>query len=180
MLHPGIVVKRSNLGGKGMFSERKLPMGTIIWTSKENPDRIYTKDQVQGFSARYRQTIWKFGNEYDGGRISYCPDKSKYWNHSCDPNTAPTTILSVNMDIAIRDIYPDEDITFDYCLVISSTWPRSFDCKCGTAKCRGVIPGVFSKVDILANLRTAAEAAEKCIHNVDQPLLEKIQRLASM
>jgi hypothetical protein len=77
------------------------------------------------------------------------------------------------MDIAIRDIYPGEEITFDYSLVWSSKWPKSFKCNCGTNKCRGIIPGFYSKLKIAANLQLGAKTAEKNMLNVKQPLLEK-------
>ena len=77
------------------------------------------------------------------------------------------------MDIVIRNIYPGEEITFDYCLVLSPKWPQSFECKCGSNKCRGIIPGLYPKSKIIANLKLVAKVAEKNISKVKQPLLEK-------
>lgn len=173
MLHPDVVVDKSPFGGKGLFAQKKIPLGTIVWKWDENNERIYSNSQIQEFSKKYRHMILKYGNEYPGGKINYSTDKSKYWNHSCDPNTAPLTSVLFYMDIAIRDIYPGEEITFDYSLVWSSKWPKSFKCNCGTNKCRGIIPGFYSKLKIAANLQLRAKTAEKNMLNVKQPLLEK-------
>ena len=68
-----------------------------------------------------------------------------YINHSCDPNagvriegdaTRPETI---RVDFyAVRDIAADEEIVFDYSTIMAED-DFEFDCRCGSATCRGRI-----------------------------------------
>lgn len=55
----------------------------------------------------------------------------RYVNHSCDPNTKAIN----NSDVAVRDIKIDEEITSDYTGSVS----KSFQCRCGSKNCRGII-----------------------------------------
>jgi hypothetical protein len=60
----------------------------------------------------------------------------RFMNHSCDPNT----VISNREVIALREIAPWTDITFNY----NSTeydMAEPFDCHCGAARCFGVIRG---------------------------------------
>ena len=59
-------------------------------------------------------------------------------NHSCDPNCG---LLGSQVLVAMRDIAPGEEITFDY-----NTFEYEIDqgggqCTCGAATCRGRVPG---------------------------------------
>lgn len=65
---------------------------------------------------------------------------SRFINHSCEPN-AETQKWTVNGVIrigffAIRDIEPEEEITFDYQFI---HFGLGQTCLCGTASCSGVI-----------------------------------------
>ena len=64
MLHPDVVVDKSPFGGKGLFAQKKIPLGTIVWKWDENNERIYSNSQIQEFSKKYRHMILKYGNEY--------------------------------------------------------------------------------------------------------------------
>ncbi len=169
MLHPDIVVKSSSLGSKGLFTKKKIPMGTIIWRWEKEKERIYTTDQFSKFSKRYRNMILKFGHEFDGKSINYSIDNSKYWNHSCEPNTASLKSFFY-MDIAIRDIDYAEELTFDYCTIMSPKWPTVFKCCCGSVKCRGIIPTIY-KPEMINKLFLLAKNAKKHSKEVNQPLL---------
>jgi hypothetical protein len=57
-------------------------------------------------------------------------------NHSCDPNAG--FLDGEPVLYALRDIEAGEEITWDYSTSISETgW--SLDCRCQSARCRGVI-----------------------------------------
>lgn len=63
-------------------------------------------------------------------------------NHSCDPNTKVVIQEYDAHLVAIRDIPPGEEITFDYSTTSTdppSIWKMS--CQCGTPRCRKVISG---------------------------------------
>lgn len=62
-------------------------------------------------------------------------------NHSCDPTCGISGQISM---VALRDIEPDEEITFDYAMSDVGSeelgW-EDMDCLCGSANCRSKITG---------------------------------------
>lgn len=68
-------------------------------------------------------------------------DQTRWFNHSCDPNTEVKSKWDHDANIArawwiaLRDISPGEEITYDYAFVGEAAEP----CACGAANCRGVI-----------------------------------------
>ena len=57
-------------------------------------------------------------------------------NHSCDPNCGIHDLVHL---MAMRDIHPGEEITWDYAMSEDSDW--SMECRCGSPICRGWIRG---------------------------------------
>ncbi|EQC39346.1 hypothetical protein SDRG_03550 [Saprolegnia diclina VS20] len=63
-------------------------------------------------------------------------ETSDYINHSCDPTCGMQDSVTV---IAIRDVYPGDEITIDYCMVndgCNDEPSDNFMCNCGSANCR--------------------------------------------
>ena len=54
-----------------------------------------------------------------------------YLNHSCDPNAGIQNSIKI---VAMRDIQPGEEITFDYAM--SESRELSLECACGKENCR--------------------------------------------
>lgn len=65
----------------------------------------------------------------------------RLFNHSCEPNAGIRTKDSL---VALRDISPGEEITYDYSTVVCthSTW--NMRCKCGSPVCRKKIGNILS------------------------------------
>ncbi|MGK0190225.1 MAG: SET domain-containing protein [Verrucomicrobiales bacterium] len=61
---------------------------------------------------------------------------ARYANHSCEPNCGIRNLFQI---VAMRDIPPGEEITWDYAMTENDDW--QFVCLCGAPKCRGVIKG---------------------------------------
>ena len=59
------------------------------------------------------------------------------FNHSCDPNLGFFGQVGL---VAMRDIEPGEELTFDYAMSDGGPYDE-FDCCCGSPKCRGRITG---------------------------------------
>jgi hypothetical protein len=55
-------------------------------------------------------------------------------NHSCDPNGS---FNEAGMLVALRDIAPGEEITFDYLKHPIPASPWNFQCQCRSANCAG-------------------------------------------
>ncbi len=67
---------------------------------------------------------------------SYEIDPVFFINHSCEPNTGIKGDITL---IALKDIYPNEEITIDYATIHFEGEP--FLCNCGSRFCRGEING---------------------------------------
>ncbi|HYE21970.1 MAG TPA: SET domain-containing protein-lysine N-methyltransferase, partial [Verrucomicrobiae bacterium] len=63
-------------------------------------------------------------------------ESADYVNHSCDPTCGVKDKLKL---VAMRDIHPGEEITFDYAMTESSDY--SFECNCGRTNCRKKVTG---------------------------------------
>jgi hypothetical protein len=68
-------------------------------------------------------------------------DQTRWFNHSCEPNTEVCSRWVADEGrvlawwVAIRDIAPGDEITYDYSFVADVAEP----CACGAASCRGLI-----------------------------------------
>jgi len=58
-------------------------------------------------------------------------------NHSCEPNAGLQGPVCL---VARRRIRPGEQVTYDYCMSDGSDYDE-FPCRCGSARCRGVVSG---------------------------------------
>ncbi len=166
VLHPDIIKKKSKLSGSGLFAKKDIPKGTIIW--KFGNVRIYTKEQYDQFSDRYKAILRKYCYEGDNKTLVYCIDDSKYFNHSCNPNTMS---INTEMDIAIKDIISGEEMTYDYgCWFLK--WNEPFICHCQNPNCRHIIKREPPDSEIIKRLTHLAKEAERNLPNVAQPLLK--------
>lgn len=69
---------------------------------------------------------------------------ARYVRHCCDPNSG---IREEKRLLAIRDIRPHEEISYDYSTALDEN-DRSWMCSCGSPHCRKVI-GSFRNLSIL-------------------------------
>lgn len=65
------------------------------------------------------------------------PDSGDMLNHSCEPNCGLSGQLLL---IAMRDIAPGEELSFDYAMCDASDYDE-FRCLCGAPTCREVVTG---------------------------------------
>ena len=166
VLHPDIIKKKSSIGGYGLFALKDIPIGTVIWNYGNV--RVYTKDQYDSFSGRYKAILRHFCYEGIDDTLVYCIDDSKYFNHSCDPNSMS---IDSEKDITIKDVMKGEEITYDYGYWYLK-WNEPFLCKCGSKNCRHIIKREFSDSPTVTNLEQLAKEAWKNLLNVKQPLLK--------
>jgi SET domain-containing protein len=130
MLHPAIEKRPSPIQGFGLFAKEFIPAGTVIWTQSES-DRRFTEEE---FSQQPPEVQRMCHREHDHFVLS--TDDEEFMNHCCDPNTV---CLGDNALVAIRNIQPDEEVTYDY--ITSEIDPRGpldwGECLCGSPNCRG-------------------------------------------
>jgi len=65
------------------------------------------------------------------------PEPGDMLNHSCEPNCGLSGSILL---IAMRDIEPGEEITFDYAMCDASDYDE-FACMCGQPACRQLVTG---------------------------------------
>ena len=96
--------------GYGVVATRLIPKGSITWVQDEL-DQVYTPHQISQMQEISRQMIDKYSFRNNKGNFVLCWDKSKYVNHSFRSNCLST---AYDFEVAIRDIYPGEELTDDY------------------------------------------------------------------
>ena len=132
MIHPNTELRFVNNDiGSGVFATRLIPRGTIVWILCDF-DRIYSPWEVEAMAPPYRDLVHKFSYVNSAGDLVLAWDLARYVNHSCEP-----AMLSVSsdIDIAVRDIQPGEELTCEYGFWVTN----DFHCACGAPTCRGAV-----------------------------------------
>jgi len=111
MMHPFTEIQFiSDEIGYGVVATQFIPKGTITWVQDEL-DQIYTPQQVAKMNELSQQMIDKYCFRNNKGNFVLCWDISKYVNHSFRSNCFST---AYDFEVAVRDIYPGEELTDDY------------------------------------------------------------------
>jgi predicted O-methyltransferase YrrM len=98
---------------------------------------------VDYYEARRRDAaLGGFSMQVEPG-LFLCPDShdevsdiAVYMNHSCEPNVGIKNQISF---VALRDIEPGEELTFDYAMNVAFAF--RFNCSCSAPTCRGIVSG---------------------------------------
>ena len=101
--------------GLGLFSERPIMKGEIIWKFDERTDRLLTVATVEGMPLPAREFIYRYGCQCREDLWLLCGDNARFVNHAVPGVMACD--LGDHMDsedIALRDIAEGEEITEDY------------------------------------------------------------------
>lgn len=96
--------------GYGVVATEFIPKGTITWVL-DRLDREFTPRQIQQLPPTYQGIIDTYSYRNNRGNYVLCWDFGRYVNHSFKSNCLST---AYNFEIAIRDIYPGEQLTDDY------------------------------------------------------------------
>jgi uncharacterized protein len=125
---------RTNLekGGNGVYALESLKKGEVVAMFG---GVVLTGAQLETVPPLLRSLSIQVEDDlYLVSRIAGAGD---HFNHSCEPNTGLQGQIAV---VAMREILPGEEVTFDYAMSDSSDYDE-FDCACGMASCRGQITG---------------------------------------
>jgi len=122
-----ICAKETPLKGRGIFAVCDIRKGEIISSFTGPRVKIEHLDE-------YPQEV--VDHLFNVGTDEYILAKEPEvrTNHSCDPNAGIVNDVCL---IAMRDIRKDEEITFDYSIIINDDWV--LNCLCGSPICRGII-----------------------------------------
>jgi hypothetical protein len=119
-----IEVKPSGISGRGVFACRHFRAGETVF--RWDLSRRIRREDVGSLAPEERH----FLNPFDEQFLLLVGEPERYVNHSCANNTRVEHFT----DIAIRDIFPGEEITSDY---RSGGAAVDFACRCGAPGCRG-------------------------------------------
>jgi SET domain-containing protein len=131
-LSPKAIANNSPIQGIGIFAIEKISKGEQI--SVLGGVIVHIND-----IDAYRQIMGHIGLQIDDQFFMVPTTRDELpikgtVNHSCSPNAG---LSSSVVFIAIRDIEPGEECTFDY--ATSETYFPSFGCHCVSANCRKTI-----------------------------------------
>ena len=121
------VVVKECATGRGVFAAVAIASGTEILNYVGPPLR-YAQTTPQTLALQIGPDLY----------IGESGQPDDFVNHSCDPNAGLRIDGSDVCLIAIRDIEPGEQITFDYSTTMDED-DFEFDCLCGSPRCRGRI-----------------------------------------
>lgn len=141
MLHPHIEVRGSSIEGRGLFAKAAIQRGETLWRKEQN-ERYFTRSEIDALSADERERFFNYSYQVGPDAFYGTPqgealDDADYMNHSCEPNTWFEADGSMT---AMKDIEPNEEITYDYA---TSEGRNDFrlNCRCGAPSCRKVVRG---------------------------------------
>jgi uncharacterized protein len=112
-------VAPSLIQGKGVFAEEFIPKGSVVWQFVPGKDLALTREEVEHLPEPERSDILSLFHSYiskQTGRYISFGDDSGFINHSDRANVGTRYEDGVEEDInfAVRDIQPGEEITIDY------------------------------------------------------------------
>jgi hypothetical protein len=131
----GLRVVKSAIHGYGVITTRPFLAGELVCFG----DGVLYPEHAD-FDDTYALIL---GPEDTGGAgvvFWDLVDQTRWFNHACDPNTEVLAKYEQARGVrawwvALRDIAPGEEITYDYGFAAEVAEP----CACGAASCRGVI-----------------------------------------
>lgn len=137
-IHPSLVVKRLKNVGKGVFADEEIKKGCLLVIFG---GYIFTRTEELSFPSDMNDYAHHILPDFVIGiRKKSELQPVDYINHSCQPNAGFKGQIFL---VSMRNIKKGEQITFDYCMVLSK--PKDvkkiyqFNCECGAKDCRRVI-----------------------------------------
>jgi SET domain-containing protein len=127
-----ISIRRSKIHGHGVYADERIPRNRKVIE--------YTGERINRMEAKRR----------DVGKFTYMFAVDNYWtidgsaggsgaeliNHCCEPNLISRVMKGHILYMSLREIEPGEELTVDYNFSMSTGRDQ---CKCGSAKCRGIM-----------------------------------------
>ncbi len=121
----------SGIHGMGGFALCKIKKGTPII---EYVGEKITKAEAAVRVAEDNPFIFSLDDEFDvDGDMTWNP--ARFLNHSCEPNAEAEIFGDQIWIMALRNIQPGEEITFNYSYDLENY--EEHPCRCGAEKCVG-------------------------------------------
>ena len=136
-MNPKIKVSDAGAKSKGLFTQEFIQKGEIVvvfqgkMVEADSIEKSIYKN-VGDHCFQIEKDLYLCPAEPDTKRM----DSTFYFNHSCEPNCGVRGRVTF---VAMRDIQPSEEITFDYAMTDNLDF--RMECFCGSYNCRKVITG---------------------------------------
>ncbi|HJQ21489.1 MAG TPA: SET domain-containing protein-lysine N-methyltransferase, partial [Gemmatimonadaceae bacterium] len=162
-----LTLRRSKIHGRGVYARTDIPKDTrlIEYTGERitnaEADRRYDDDAMSE-----HHTFLFILNSRTCIDAAYGGNVSRYINHSCDPNCVAWIERGHIWIDALRDIKEGEELAYDYEYDFLPGYTvedlEFYECRCGSAKCRGTIVDVPKhKRHLIAELKRRRAARER-------------------
>lgn len=169
MIHPNTELRLVNPQvGYGVFATAFIPEGTIVYVKDSLEIEVSPEDYARHPKAMQDQ-LEKYSYIDERGYRIISWDFGKYVNHCCNCNTIST---GYGFEIALRDIFPGEQITDEYGIFNLETPIRLF---CGEKHCRKEV----RPEDFDLYYKEWDEKIKKALNkfvDVDQPLFALVDK----
>jgi SET domain-containing protein len=145
-----LILRQSRIHSHGCYTDAPIRKGTLI---VEYVGERLTYEQADDLYDDFPNT-YLFG--LDGGKhIIDGYGVAAFVNHSCDPNCETDQNRGKMWIIALQDIEPGEELTYDYNLYDGED---DAPCSCRTVHCRG---SLYSAAHLRKLAKKRAKAAPK-------------------
>jgi uncharacterized protein len=124
MREQSIYTKETRGKGLGIFATRNFKKDEVITAFRGPRIKVENIDDIPDEVVDHL-----FNVGVDEYIVAFEPEVRT--NHSCDPNAG---IREERLLVAMRDIQKDEEVTFDYSMILADDW--EMDCLCGSPICR--------------------------------------------
>lgn len=124
-----------SINGMGVFASTYFQKGALILAIDDT--RVVDEDHPLNIDEGDSETYC----DWLGDTVVLMQAPEKYINHACDPNTFVKTINGIRYVMALKNIEPNQEITYDYC--INGYGDIVWNCNCNTARCRKTIHSDF-------------------------------------
>ncbi|RPJ75150.1 MAG: SET domain-containing protein-lysine N-methyltransferase [Alphaproteobacteria bacterium] len=134
-LNPKLEVRQSSINERGIFAKTNIPKGERLAIFGGD---IMLIDDIDNLPEELQEYPMQIEERFVlGSRDNSKPEDTDYFNHSCNPNSGFKGQIFL---VAMRNIDKDEEITFDYAMVVSESSESSvvfdMECTCNSSNCR--------------------------------------------
>ncbi len=136
------LVSKFGKNERGTFAKKGINKGELLTAFG---DYVITAEEEMKLPEEFRD----HGVQISEDIVLTIKKKSEigdgYFNHSCNPNAGYKGQIFL---VAMRDIKKNEEITFDYAMVLHKSKKRKLyemKCLCGSKNCRKLISILFKK-----------------------------------
>lgn len=135
------VMKGNSIAGFGIYANRNISNGEIIFLGEGKAQRLTTRRFVEkNWNEKEKENFRRYAYPVSKEIFLLWDDNPSEWapqNHCCNANTG---YEGLNV-IALRDIKKGEELTLDYTNFLDEHM-EPFHCSCGSNNCRGLIQGI--------------------------------------